>query len=156
MSDALYDTDIVTWSETQADLLRRVARGEQVNGVDWEHVVEEIEDVGNSEFKTVESLWLQAMLHLLKLLLLPDDLAANHWRQEITAFLATASRRYVPSMRQKMALQELWEQCLAALEPDYGHLPAYRSLPADCPWTIEQLCGGHRGTLLAAIGRPSG
>jgi hypothetical protein len=30
MSD-LYDTDVVAWSERQADLLRRMAGGERVN-----------------------------------------------------------------------------------------------------------------------------
>ena len=55
MSDRLYDRDILSWSEHQADLLRRIARGERVNDVDWEHVVEEIEDVGLSELHAVES-----------------------------------------------------------------------------------------------------
>ena len=42
MSD--YDTDILTWSERQAALLRRVGVGEKVNDqVDWENVIEEIE-----------------------------------------------------------------------------------------------------------------
>ena len=49
MSD-LYDTDAVTWAEQQAALLRRIAAGERVNDqVDWENVVEEIEDVGGGE-----------------------------------------------------------------------------------------------------------
>ena len=43
----LYDTDAVTWAKQQAALLRRLAAGERVNDqVDWENVVEEIEDVG--------------------------------------------------------------------------------------------------------------
>jgi Domain of unknown function DUF29 len=53
MPDDLYDHDILTWSRHQAALLRRLSRGEPVNGVDWEHVVEEIEDVGLSELNAV-------------------------------------------------------------------------------------------------------
>ena len=52
MSDSdLYDTDILLWSERQADLLRRHAAGERVNdaSIDWPNIVEEIEDVGRSE-----------------------------------------------------------------------------------------------------------
>jgi hypothetical protein len=30
MSDGLYERDILSWSEHQADLLRRLARGERV------------------------------------------------------------------------------------------------------------------------------
>ena len=48
MSD--YDTDILTWSERQADLLRRVGAGEAVNArIDWDNVAEEIESLGRSE-----------------------------------------------------------------------------------------------------------
>ena len=46
MPDNLYERDILSWSEHQADLLRCLARGEWAIGIDWEHVVQEIEDVG--------------------------------------------------------------------------------------------------------------
>jgi hypothetical protein len=36
-------------------VLRRVAKGERVNEVDWDHVIDEIEDVGLSELHAVES-----------------------------------------------------------------------------------------------------
>ena len=52
MPSDLYERDILSWSEHQADLLRRLARGERVNDVDWEHVVEEIEEHGNSPNST--------------------------------------------------------------------------------------------------------
>jgi len=56
MSD-LYDTDIVTWSAQQAELLRRVAAGERINDlVDWGNVIEEIESVGQSQVDALESL----------------------------------------------------------------------------------------------------
>ena len=64
MSD-LYDTDILTWSARQADLLRRVAAGERVNDqVDWTNVIEEVESVGQSQVDAVESLWTQASADL--------------------------------------------------------------------------------------------
>jgi hypothetical protein len=65
MSD--YDTDILTWSERQAALLRRVAAGEAANEEpDWPHIIEEIEAVGQSQVDAVESWLYQAMLHMLK------------------------------------------------------------------------------------------
>ncbi len=37
MPDGLYDSDTLIWSETQADLLRRLAAGERVDAdIDWE------------------------------------------------------------------------------------------------------------------------
>ena len=41
----LYDTDILLWSEQQAELLRRRA----ANALDWDNLVEEVEAVGRSE-----------------------------------------------------------------------------------------------------------
>jgi hypothetical protein len=57
-----YDTDILTWSEHQAELLRRLAAGERVNNeVDWENVIEEIESVGKEQLHAVESRLVQAL-----------------------------------------------------------------------------------------------
>jgi hypothetical protein len=46
-----YDSDIAVWSEQQAGLLRRHASGELVNDsdLDWPHIAEEIESLGQSE-----------------------------------------------------------------------------------------------------------
>ncbi len=55
MSD--YDTDILTWSERQADLLRRVGAGEKINDqVDWKNIAEEVETMGRSQPAQVKSL----------------------------------------------------------------------------------------------------
>jgi hypothetical protein len=52
MSD--YDSDILSWSEQQSALLRRLARGEKVNAqIDWENVVEEVESVGREQLHAV-------------------------------------------------------------------------------------------------------
>jgi hypothetical protein len=59
MPDDLYHRDVLLWSEQQANLLRQLARGERVNNVDWDRVVEEIEDVGISELRSVESFFTQ-------------------------------------------------------------------------------------------------
>ena len=44
MPDAPYDRDIVTWPRHHADMTRRLARGDRVNAVGRDRVVEEIED----------------------------------------------------------------------------------------------------------------
>ena len=49
-----YDTDILIWSEHQAELLRRVAAGEQVNEApDWPNIIDEVESVGNEQLFAV-------------------------------------------------------------------------------------------------------
>ncbi len=43
----MYDTDVLIWSEQQAQLLRRLAAGERVNDlIDWQNVIEEVDSVG--------------------------------------------------------------------------------------------------------------
>ncbi len=98
--DDLYWQDILVWSERQAELLRRVAGGERVNDVDWDHVIEEIEDVGSSELHSVQSLLRHGMVHLLKIVAWPDAQPVEHWRSEVPGFLADANMRFAPSMRQ--------------------------------------------------------
>jgi Domain of unknown function DUF29 len=96
MPDDLYDCDILAWSQHQADLLRRVARGERVNEVDWEHVVEEIEDVGLSHLSAVQSYLRVMLVHLLKVHSWPESPSVGHWRGEIVSFQADAAQRLPP------------------------------------------------------------
>src|ERR1700688_1472736 len=53
-----YDTDVVAWSERQAELLRRRAAGELVNDaeLDWLNIAEEIDSVGSEQRHAVQSL----------------------------------------------------------------------------------------------------
>ncbi len=67
MPGDLYWDDTLAWPEQQATRLRRLAAGEHVNGVDWAHVIEEIEDVGKAELRACANLLTRAMEHLLKL-----------------------------------------------------------------------------------------
>lgn len=100
--DTLHRTDIVTWSRQQAERLRRHVAGERVNDLDWEHVIEEIEDLGSSEIAQVASLLLQAMIHALKIARWPESPAVPHWYGEAMTFLDQAQDRYRPSMAQHL------------------------------------------------------
>ena len=113
MPDDLYHTDILAWSEAQADRLRRLRRGELVNDLDWEHVIEEVEDVGRSEVKAVRSLL--ALEHVLKAAAWPEHAAARKWRNEAVSFLAQARRRYEPGMAQHLGIAELYTDALAVV-----------------------------------------
>ena len=138
MPDDMYDRDALAWSEHQASLLRRVARGERVNEVDWEHVIEEIEDVGLSELHAVESHLELVLFHLLKLRTWPDSDAVNHWRAELVSFQSNALRRFAPSMLQRIDLAGAYRSAnrqVALLKG--GDRTA--SWPAHCPFTVDQL-----------------
>ena len=139
MPDDLYDRDAFAWSERQAALLRRVARGERVNDVDWDHVVEEIEDVGLTELHAVESYLEQILVHILKLHGWPDLSARQHWRSEIVGFQLSLGRRFAPSMRQRIDLADLYQGAMRRVELlRYGGNPGLPP-PASCPVTLDQL-----------------
>ena len=138
---SLYDADILLWSEQQADLLRRLACGERVNdAVDWENLIEEVGDVGRSEFNSVASLLEVGLTHLLLAHASPRPEPVGHWRHEARTALAGAARRYAPSMGQRLDLSEVWSLAVASaldkLAADGG--PA-RPLPSNCPFGIGDL-----------------
>lgn len=138
MPDDLYERDILLWSERETALLRRIARGETVNEpVDWSHVIEELEGVGRAELLAVESLLEQAMVHLLKLRIDPTSPATRHWRAEILAMLGGVRRRYAPSMRHRIATEAIWHDAVRQVEALYPGA----SVPALCPWSIDELTG---------------
>ena len=117
MADSLYDHDFLVWSEQQADLLARLARGERVNAaVDWPHVIEEVRDLGRSDLKAVESLLARALEHLLKVAGWPSG-PVEHWLSEALTFPLDARRRWTPSMRQRVDIAELYAD---ALQPVRG------------------------------------
>jgi hypothetical protein len=135
----LYDEDVLLWSEQQADLLRRAARGERVNGLDWDNIVEEIQDVGLSELASAKSLVRQALAHLLKLHGWPACEAAPHWRGEIIAFLDAARDRFAPSMSQRIDISSLYRSALRQVGPDRIDGQPPRPLPPVCPFTLAEL-----------------
>ena len=110
MPDDLYRTDIVTWSRLQADRLRRHLAGERVNDLDWEHVIEEIEDLGNSEIAAVRSFLIQAMVHALKIARWPDSTAVNHWTEGAITFLDQAQDRYRRSMAREIDVSQAYRK----------------------------------------------
>lgn len=143
MSEALettsvYDTDLLVWAETQAALLRRLAAGERPNGLDWENIAEEIEDVGRSLIAAVEGVLLQSLVHDLKAEGWPLAPYVEKWRAEAKLFRAQASLRFAPSMRQRIDIAELYANALRAM-PDTVDGQKPLPVPPTCPVTLEAL-----------------
>lgn len=156
MSNDLHDHDVLAWSEQQAALLRRAARGERVNTIDWAHVAEEIEDLGLSELNAVQSYLRQILVHLLKLHGWPDLGADQHWRAEIVAFQSDAARRYTRSMRQRIDLEKLHGRAVKQIEVTvYGGKTA-RTPPVPCPVTLDRLLEASCAELEAAFAAAAG
>jgi hypothetical protein len=137
----LYDDDILAWSEQQAAALRSLAgRHDLPNQLDLANVVEEIEDVGKSEFRAVESLIGNILVHLILLSADPDTPSIRGWRGEITAWRLAVRRRISHSMRTKIGMDEIWQDAVTL---------AYAKL-AD--WDIEK--AEHTKTTLTGTACP--
>ena len=140
MPDDLYQRDALAWAEHQAALLRRLARGERLNeAVDWPNVIEEVQDVGQSELRACRSLLVQAMTHLLKLHAWAGSPAASHWRGETAGFLAGARRSFTPSMRQRIDLADLYADALYEVRAGTDDAGEPSALPEACPFALDEL-----------------
>jgi hypothetical protein len=138
MSDA-YESDILLWSERQAQLLRCLAAGERVNDpVDWENVIEEVESVGSEQLHAVESLLLQALVHILKAQGWPLARDAENWRADARGLRAQAANRFAPCMRRKLDMARIHRQALRALPETMDGQPPL-PLPEICPATLDEL-----------------
>jgi hypothetical protein len=136
----LYERDYYAWILEQVGVLRE----HRVEEIDWVNLAEEIEDLGKSEKRSVESHLARILEHLLKLVYAPTrtselnrrgwELTVREARHQIRKLLAES-----PSLRSKMidlfldAYETGRTAALIALKlPDRG-------LPETCPWSLEQV-----------------
>ena len=134
-----YETDVLVWSEHQADLLRRMGAGERVNDqVDWENVAEEIESLGRSERRACESHLVLALLHDLKAKAWPLSRDVPHWRAEARGHRADARRAFTPGMRQRIDLTALYREAIDRLPEMIDGQPPL-PVPEACPVTLDEL-----------------
>jgi Domain of unknown function DUF29 len=81
---ALYDQDFQIWIETTV----RQLRDKDFDSVDWENVIEEIEDMGKNNKSALKSLSIQLLAHLFKITYwdYEREYNLNKWRSEIRNF----------------------------------------------------------------------
>ena len=73
-----YDTDLYEWTKEQADALRRRA----ANALDWDNLAEEIESLGKSDRRQIQSRLEVLLIHLLKWRYQPEWRCGS-WRGSI-------------------------------------------------------------------------
>ena len=79
----LYEEDTAAWAEQQATALRAAARGGSNQLLDWEHLAEEIEDLGKSDRRELRSQIRRIMRHLAKLQFSPAHDPRRGWHESI-------------------------------------------------------------------------
>lgn len=134
-SASLYEQDYWLWLETTAKLLR----SGRLHEVDVDNLAEEIEDMGRSEKRSVESNLEVVLMHLLKYKYQPARRSSS-WRYTLLEHRNRLRKalRESPSLRPyyQQVFKESYETArkLAAVETD---LPIAQ-FPAESPFTPEQ------------------
>ena len=105
----LYDTDYNLWIEETVNKLQV----KDLNGIDWENLIEEVASLGRSEKRKIESLLTRLFEHLLKLAYWESEknYNQNHWKKEILNFRIQINKELKASPSLKRYLQEIFEQC---------------------------------------------
>jgi hypothetical protein len=137
-----YDEDFYAWSREQADVLRGLAeRRDLPNALDLEHVIEEIEGVGDERRTAVESFTRLIFVHLMKAACARSDDPKAHWRSEVVGFHFELVSRFTNSMRKDIDLELIWKrafrQAEAALEEYGDEISPFLRL--GCPFELDEL-----------------
>jgi hypothetical protein len=137
-----YEDDFYAWTQYQARVLREMPAPD--NRFDRENVAEEIEAVGRNERDAVRSQVRRIIEHCLKLAHSPADYPRHGWRGSIIDARAELDQKLSPTLRHDVeaGLSKLYliarKRVSADLE-DHGERAAFVSLPAECPYTLDQI-----------------
>lgn len=134
----LYEEDFILWLE---ETTKQIRQGEFKN-LDWEHLLEELESLGNEQRRKVESYLLRLLIHLLLYQYWSTERVwcAKGWEREIDNF-----RIELESLFES---KTLYNHSLEKLEVIYqkARLKAIQKsqlssdiFPTTCPFAIEQL-----------------
>jgi hypothetical protein len=131
-----HDEDFYAWTQANASLLKQ----RKFEEIDVDHLIEELEEMGNSNENQLISRLGVLIAHLLKWQLQPD-FRCRSWSGTIREQRIRIKRllRKNPSLKILMAssVKESFEDALAILEKE---TPIdLNLLPATCPYTLEEL-----------------
>jgi hypothetical protein len=132
-----YEVDFYEWTQSTAEMIRQGRWSE----VDWEHVAEEINDMGLRDHREVRSRLIVLMMHLLKWQLQPEKRNRSTWRSTIveqrgqlqlviedSPSLGRIPREQLPLLYRTSVKRAMQETGLSA-----------DRFPEVCPYTAEQV-----------------
>src|SRR6266849_1235590 len=137
-----YDDDFYAWTQYQADVLRSMPSPD--NRFDRENVAEEIETVGRNERDAVRSRVRRIIEHFLKLAYSPAGDPRYGWRGSIIDARAELDDKLSPTLQHDIVsvLGKLYATARKRVATDlqeHGEYDAAASLPAECPYTLDQI-----------------
>ena len=133
---ALYNTDLFAWASLNAELLR----DGKYKKVDMAHLIEEIEDIGKSEHRSLASHLRNLLMHLLKWQY-QADIDSRSWQSSIINVRLEIARllKDSPSLNRKL-FELLNEEYAAARRlASVETILAIQTFPEVCTYQPDQI-----------------
>jgi hypothetical protein len=132
----LYEEDFVAWADTMAQLLKQG----KLDALDLEHLIEEVEDLGNRHRDSLRSQLTRLLMHLLKWEFQPHKQTGS-WMGSIKESRKQIFRllRDYPSLKNHLyeALSRCYQDAMEDASEEIG-LPM-QQFPSQCPYDVEKI-----------------
>jgi len=134
MNLTTHDDDFYAWTQEQAQLLRTG----KFNQIDFHYIAEEIEDMGRSEKRELESRLELLLMHLLKWQFQPN-LRSRSWQLIIKEQRLRLEKLLAenPSLKSFLAdsLEKIYQLAIISAERETG----LSSFPQICPYSMTDI-----------------
>ncbi|WP_299227914.1 DUF29 domain-containing protein [Sulfurihydrogenibium sp.] len=149
----LYEKDYYRWVNENLQLLKE----KKYDSVDWENLLEEIEDLGRKHLESVISYMAIILQHLYKI----DNFkiyeySGKSWINSVLHARKSLEKLFLeyPSLKQKAVenIEKAWKRAVIDLvywfqRPEneelakkfFGRLPTEKDFPEKCPYTYKQI-----------------
>ncbi|MDJ0578379.1 MAG: DUF29 domain-containing protein [Xenococcaceae cyanobacterium MO_234.B1] len=134
MKQTGYEEDYYLWIKTMVKRLKE----RNYSQIDWDNLIEEIEDMGRSQKRAIESLLMGLTEPLLKLKYWESERERNkgHWESEVVNFRVLLKKRLQESPSLKAKLEDIYQEILPDSKKSLSRL---FELPEQINLTLEQI-----------------
>ncbi|MBD2481929.1 DUF29 domain-containing protein [Planktothrix sp. FACHB-1365] len=134
MNSTTHETDFYAWTQEQVQLLKTG----QLHQIDWQNIAEEIEDMGRSEKRQLESRLELLIMHLLKWQFQPN-LRSRSWQLTIKEQRLRLEKllQKNPSLQPNLteAIEDVYPLATLSAERETG----LSLFPETCPYTLIEI-----------------
>lgn len=134
MNAATHENDFYAWTQEQAHLLKTG----KLHRIDWQHIAEELEDMGRSEKRQLESRLEVLIMHLLKWQFQPN-LRSRSWQLTIKEQRLRLEKllQKNPSLQPSLteAIEDVYPLATLTAERETG----LSLFPETCPYTLTEI-----------------
>lgn len=129
-----YQADFYAWTQQQAKLLRN----KEIEQIDWCNVAEEIEDMGRSEKRQLESRLEILIMHLLKWQFQPN-LRSRSWQLTIKEQRLRLEKLLAENPSLKSSLTDIKEKIYPLAVISAERETGLSSFPETCPYDLTEI-----------------